>query len=77
MDQMLQSARHRDTLSVDDGTLIVQDGWIVCPVCKRGKLLKLLPTTIIRDLPVKCKRCGQISKLNTAVPEPESRETSA
>ena len=59
------------------GKIIVRDGWVICPVCRKGKLLKLLPDTAVRNLPVKCKRCGQESVVNIDAPEPESTETSA
>ncbi len=49
----------------------------MCPVCGKGKLIKLLPTTTVHDLPCKCKKCGQISKIHIEAPEPESKETSA
>lgn len=59
------------------GKLSMKDGWVLCPVCRKGKLLKLLPDTAVRNLPVKCKRCGQESVVNIDAPEPESTETSA
>lgn len=37
---------------------------VPCPVCGKGAVAYLLPTTEIRDLPVKCKRCGAESVLN-------------
>lgn len=58
------------------GKLVVKDGWAMCPVCGR-KLIKLLPGTSIRLLPVKCKHCKQESIVNIEAPEPASRETSA
>lgn len=57
--------------------LVVKNGWTICPICGKGKLFPLLPTTVVRDLPCKCKRCGQESIANIDVPEPESKETSA
>lgn len=36
----------------------------LCPVCGKHTVLWLLPTTEIRDLPVKCKLCGQESIVN-------------
>lgn len=57
--------------------ITVKGGWAICPVCGKGKLLKLLPDTYTRNLPVKCKRCGQESIVNIAAPEPASHETSA
>ena len=41
----------------------------LCPVCGKHTVLWLLPTTQIRDLPVKCKRCGEESIVNIS-PEP-------
>ena len=35
-----------------------------CPVCGKGAVAYLLPTTVVKDLPVKCKRCGAESILN-------------
>ena len=57
--------------------LVVKDGWVICPVCGKGKLLKLRPDTTTRNLPCKCKRCGQESLVNIDAPEPASKETSA
>ncbi len=57
--------------------LVVKDGWVICPVCRKGKLLKLRPDTTAQNLPCKCKRCGQESLVNIDAPEPASQETSA
>lgn len=59
------------------GKILVRDGWAICPVCEKGKLLKLLPETTIRNLPCKCKRCGQETIVNIEAPVPASKETSA
>ena len=61
----------------ESGTIVIKDGWAMCPVCGKGKLIKLLSTTTVHDLPCKCKRCGHITNLNIEAPEPESKETSA
>lgn len=37
---------------------------VLCPVCGKHPVLWLLPTTVVKDLPVKCKRCRQESVLN-------------
>ena len=43
----------------------------LCPVCGRHTVLWLLPTTRVKDLPVKCKRCGKESVVNIgSEPEP-------
>ena len=59
------------------GKLVIRDGWVICPVCRKGKLLKLRPDTTAQNLPCKCKRCGQESLVNIDAPEPASVETSA
>ena len=58
------------------GKLVIRDGWVICPVCRKGKLLKLRPDTTAQNLPCKCKRCGQESLVNIDAPEPASQETS-
>ena len=55
----------------------VRDGWAICPKCGKGKLLKILPETSVRNLPCKCKRCSQETVVNIKAPVPASRETSA
>ena len=50
---------------------------MLCPVCGKGKLLKIRPDTTAQNLPRKCKRCGQESIVNIEAPEPVSHETSA
>ena len=57
--------------------LNTRDGWVLCPVCGKGKLLKVRPDTQIHNLPCKCKRCGQETVVNIEAPEPVSAETSA
>ena len=42
-----------------------------CPVCGKHTVLWLLPTTEVKDLPIKCKRCGKESIVNiSSVPVP-------
>lgn len=52
--------------------MVTKDGWAFCPVCGKGKVLKLRPDTTVRNLPVKCKRCGQTSIVTIDEPEPLS-----
>ena len=54
------------------GRITVSKGWVICPVCGRQRVLHVLPTTAVKDLPVFCKRCRVESVVNipTKVPEP-------
>lgn len=54
------------------GKLIIKDGWVLCPVCGKGKLQKLLPDTTAYHLPRKCKICGHETILNIEAPAPVS-----
>lgn len=45
--------------------------WLSCPLCGRGKVLKLLPTTSATDLIVYCRNCKRESIVNIdPVPAP-------
>ena len=46
------------------GKIIVRDGWVICPVCQKGKLLKVRADTTARNLPRKCIRCGHETLVN-------------
>ena len=35
-----------------------------CPACGKHTVLWLLPTTEVKDLPIKCKLCGKESVVN-------------
>ena len=54
---MLQTKRN-------DGKLSTKDGWLLCPRCGRGKVLRLRPETRARSLPVYCKVCRTESVVN-------------
>ncbi|WP_298030259.1 cysteine-rich KTR domain-containing protein [uncultured Dysosmobacter sp.] len=57
--------------------LVIKNGWVLCPVCGKGKILKVNPDTTAHHLPRLCKRCGQETIVNIEAPEPASKETSA
>ena len=59
------------------GKLTIRNGWVICPVCGKGKILKVNPDTVVHHLPRPCKRCGQETIVNIEAPEPASKETSA
>lgn len=44
--------------------LPVQNGWLICPACRQWKVLRLLPDTEVKHLPVYCKRCHKESIVN-------------
>ena len=64
-------------MDIESGKLVIKDGWVMCPVCGKGKILKINPDTTVHNLPRPCKRCGQVSIVNIEAPEPASTETSA
>lgn len=43
----------------------------LCPLCSKHTVLWLLPTKEIKNLPIKCKRCGKETVISVA-PMPES-----
>ena len=46
------------------GKLTVKDGWVICPVCRKGKVLRVREDTEVRNLEVSCKLCRQKSIVN-------------
>ena len=38
--------------------------WLICPACRQFKVLRLLPDTEAKSLPVYCKRCHTESIVN-------------
>lgn len=44
--------------------LTAKRGWLICPRCGKGKVLRLNPETKARSLTVYCKICGKESIVN-------------
>ena len=59
------------------GKLAIKNGWVICPMCGKGKILPINPDSTCYHLPRKCKRCGQETIVDIEAPEPASKETSA
>ena len=39
------------------GKLTVKDGWLMCPSCRRRKVLQVRPETSAKNLIVYCRHC--------------------
>lgn len=39
-------------------------GWVICPICKKKRLLRVLHNTEVKNLPVYCKKCEKKLILN-------------
>lgn len=49
------------------GKLIVRDGWVTCPCCRRNRhLIRIDPETEASALPVYCRDCKNEIVLNIA-----------
>lgn len=46
------------------GKLTVKDGWLICPMCRKGKVLKVREDTEVKNLEVHCKLCGRTAIVN-------------
>ncbi len=46
------------------GKLSIKNGWVTCPLCGKGKVIKLLENTKAKNLIVFCKVCGAESIVN-------------
>lgn len=63
--------------SLKPAILVTKDRWVMCPFCRKKKLLHVGTRTLIRDLPWTCGRCGNTVLVNIDPPEPAANEPSA
>lgn len=54
------------------GNLVLEGDRVICPVCGRRTAIRLLESTRLRDFPLYCKNCRQVTIVNTE-PEPKSQ----
>lgn len=52
------------TVESEAGRLRTKGNWVLCPVCRRGKLLKLQPETRAKNLAVFCRVCKTETIIN-------------
>lgn len=45
-------------------TITVRNGWLECPCCGWGRLMKVKPETAVTELPVYCRRCKREITVN-------------
>lgn len=43
------------------GKILVKDGYIVCPVCRRPTSQRILPDTRAKNLRVWCRKCKHVT----------------
>ena len=46
------------------GTMNIENGWLTCPNCGHGKILRMTEETRVKNLPVYCKKCRCESMVN-------------
>lgn len=55
---------------------VMAEQWLICPACGKKKILRVRPDTVVRNLPVYCKRCRREVIVNIE-PEPVAETSSA
>lgn len=51
-------------IDVRGAKMKAKNGWLLCPVCGRGKILKIAPETRAESLVVYCRLCKSESLVN-------------
>ena len=55
--------------TLECGIIETNQRWLMCPMCRRQKLARIVGTTQVKDLYLYCRRCNQ--EVNIAIePEP-------
>ena len=55
--------------TLECGIIETNQRWLMCPMCRRQKLARIVETTAVKDLYLYCRRCNQ--EVNIAIePEP-------
>lgn len=54
-------------MQTQDKTVMLktEQGRAVCPVCGRRMQVQILPSTVLVDFPLYCKKCGQTTVVHT------------
>ena len=52
------------TVQVQNDKLQVRNGWLMCPQCGRGQVMKILPSTTGTNVVVYCKVCRTETVVN-------------
>lgn len=63
MSQALKKPKRYDKIKT-------KDGWLICPMCRRTKIIKTLPSTRATDLVLYCRACKAAFVVNS-ICEPE------
>ena len=61
---------------------MLNEQWILCPVCKNKTRLKIIENTVLKNFPLYCPKCKQETLINlkqfniTVIKEPDAQTQS-